>query len=163
LVAGHDDFSRVPEISVRRLVFHLSPSGFLYCGRARGSEWLKIVDLFHLIHEICTLWPLTKVFTIPGPNQGEGREGESRGSAQAEFHLAAQQRLGSVFEQASGETALPGIALSKEFAKVVREQKEEGKQDSSKGPKTMVNSAEDKPKRRRRRRRRRDRDIDRGR
>ena len=96
-------------------------------------------------------------------SEREGREGESRGSARAEFNLAAQQRLGSVFEQASGETALPGIALSKEFAKVAREQKEEGEQGSSKGPKAKGDSVDEKPKRRRRRRRRRDRDIDRGR
>ncbi len=96
-------------------------------------------------------------------SEREGRDGESHGSARAEFNLAAQQRLGSVFEQASGETALPGIALSEEFAKVAREEKEEGKQGSSKGPKKKANSADDKPKRRRRRRRRRNRDIDRGR
>ena len=96
-------------------------------------------------------------------SEREGREGESGGSAKAEFHLAAQQRLGRVFEQASGETALPGIALSEEFTKVAREESEEGKQGSSKGPEKKVHAAEDKPKRRRRRRRRRDRDIDRGR
>jgi hypothetical protein len=66
-------------------------------------------------------------------SEREGREGESRGSARAEFNLAAQQRLGSVFEQASSETTLPRIALSEEFTKVAREEREEGKEGSSKG------------------------------
>jgi hypothetical protein len=94
-----------------------------------------------------------------------GREGESRGSVSVEFHRAAGEPLGAVFDQvaAAPNQAAPGIELSKEFAKAVQEEKEEGKQGSSKGPKNQANVVEDKPKRRRRRRRRRDRDIDRGR
>lgn len=70
-----------------------------------------------------------------------------------------------MFDQvaAAPNQAATGIELSKEFAKAVREDKEEGKKGSSKGPKKQANAVEDKPKRRRRRRRRRDRDIDRGR
>ena len=94
-----------------------------------------------------------------------GREGESRGSVSVEFHRAAREHLGAVFDQvaAAPNQAAPGVELSKEFAKAVREEKEEGKKGSSKGPKKQANSVEDKPKRRRRKRRRRDRDIDRGR
>lgn len=95
----------------------------------------------------------------------EERKGESRSGVGIEFTKAAQQSLGSVFEQvvAPPSEAAAGIELSKEFAKAAKEEKEEGKQGSSKGPKKKGNSVEEKPKRRRRKRRRRDRDIDRGR
>ena len=94
----------------------------------------------------------------------EEREGESRDSVSVEFSKVAQQSLGNVFDQViatPGEVA-PGIELSKEFSKAAKEEKEEGKQGSSKGPKAMEVSKEKEP-RKRRRRRRRDRDLDKGR
>lgn len=95
----------------------------------------------------------------------EERKGERRSGVGIEFTKAAQQSLGSFFEQvvAPPSEAASGSELSKEFAKARKEEQEEGKQGSSKGPKKKGNSVTEKPKRRRRKRRRRDREIDRGR